>query len=152
MFTAAQAAQKTTALTLLRQVRFTAAQAAQKCCYTNLQDTYNVHCRTGSSEKKVEPGLILNRVHCRTGSSEIQSHGYLVKTRVHCRTGSSEKQPQQERRYLPCSLPHRQLRNGLVTLLIQTDSSLPHRQLRKHSVKRVTTNCRSLPHRQLRKE
>ena len=50
-------------------------------------------------------------VHCRTGSLEKRVIGMKIIGKVHCRTGSLEKLHIQQNQKKHSSLPHRQLRN-----------------------------------------
>ncbi len=130
-FTAAQAAQKCDSAVSVEAFVFTAAQAAQKSGYVSISDGSGVHCRTGSSENRGRRSHWPGRVHCRTGSSEILA----------CAGAGDDVR----------SLPHRQLRNEMLSTCHSVWGSLPHRQLRKLPRSFTGSRSRSLPHRQLRK-
>ncbi len=69
-----------------------------------------VHCRTGSLEKRAVQHTRLITVHCRTGSLEILMEKPLSLIVVHCRTGSLETTGVMYEWKDKSSLPHRQLR------------------------------------------
>ena len=56
-------------------------------------EKFNVHCRTGSLEKREMARHDVDLVHCRTGSLEKLRRRLIARHGVHCRTGSLENIP-----------------------------------------------------------